>query len=61
VTGAERERFRALLQALADEIERHLASADAAEHSVTPDNAIGRLTRMEAIQAQAMSAEGRYR
>jgi len=35
--------------------------ATSADTSIVPDNAIGRLTRMEAIQSQAMSAAGKER
>lgn len=61
MTDADRQRFRDLLETIEAEIRRHLEGGDAADESITPDNAIGRLTRMEAIQAQAMSAEGRRR
>lgn len=37
------------LEALAHKLEAEIAQRDAAEDSITPDNAIGRLTRMEAI------------
>lgn len=53
--------FEQRLKELAAQIEAELSVADAAASSITPDNAIGRLTRMEAIQAQAMGQEGRRR
>lgn len=53
--------FRAKLEALAAELEADLAGTDAADESITPDKAIGRLTRMEALQAQAMGQAGRRR
>jgi DnaK suppressor protein len=58
---AEAERFRAQLESLRQEIESELAQEDPTKDSITPDKAIGRLTRMEAIQAQSMSAAGRRR
>lgn len=38
-----------------------LAAEGSADSSITVDNAIGRLTRMEAIQAQAMGEAGKHR
>jgi DnaK suppressor protein len=61
MTEEEQQHFKARLEALAEEIKATLALADPAKESITPDKAIGRLTRMEAIQAQSMSAEGRRR
>ena len=54
-------RFKAQLEALARDLEADLAGTNAADESITPDKAIGRLTRMEAIQAQAMGQAGRRR
>ena len=53
--------FKTQFTALAEQIQATLAQTEASEASIAPDNAIGRLTRMEAIQAQAMSAAGRHR
>lgn len=53
--------FKDKLDALARELEADLAGTTAADESITPDKAIGRLTRMEAIQAQAMGQAGRRR
>jgi DnaK suppressor protein len=61
MTAQRTYHFRARLLALIEEIESVLASGDAADSSIEPDSAIGRLTRMEAIQAQAMGQEGRRR
>lgn len=55
------DRFERALRELETELESLIAAADSTEDSITPDKAIGRLTRMEAIQAQSMSAEGRRR
>lgn len=54
-------RFETLLRELATELEALIALADPSQESITPDKGIGRLTRMEAIQAQSMSEEGRRR
>lgn len=43
------------------ELELGLSTRSAADDSITPDNAIGRLTRMEAIQAQSISSAGKER
>lgn len=55
------EHFKTLLEIQAEEIRALLADSDSADDSIEVNNAIGRLTRMEAIQAQAMSDEGRRR
>lgn len=52
---------RARLHELQRELESDISSKSAADDSITPDNAIGRLTRMEAIQAQSISDAGRER
>lgn len=59
--GKDLARFKVLLESHAEEIRALLAGSDSADDSIEVDNAIGRLTRMEAIQAQAMSDEGRRR
>lgn len=46
---------------LRHELELGLSTRSAADDSITPDNAIGRLTRMEAIQAQSISSAGKER
>lgn len=53
--------FRDRLATIKRELEESLAQIDPAKESITPDSAIGRLTRMEAIQAQSMTDEGRRR
>jgi len=57
----EQDHYRAQLEALVEGIEQTLALDESADSSIEPDKAIGRLTRMEAIQAQAMGQEGRRR
>jgi DnaK suppressor protein len=52
----DQEAFRPKLTALIEKIEASLEIADSSASSTAPDNAIGRLTRMEAIQAQSMNA-----
>lgn len=51
--------YRARLEELIEELEAQLALADSSDDSLAPDNAIGRLSRMEAIQAKSMSAAAR--
>lgn len=55
------DHFRERLEALKEEILAELAVEDPTKDSIAPDKAIGRLTRMEAIQAQSMSSEARRR
>lgn len=61
MTEAEIQQFREQLEAIRLDIQAELALEDPTKDSITPDKAIGRLTRMEAIQAQSMSTEGRRR
>ena len=55
----EQQAFLEPLEALIKGLETQLKLADASDDSIVPDNAIGRLTRMEAIQAQSMNAAAR--
>ncbi|PIQ63750.1 MAG: hypothetical protein COV99_01595 [Bacteroidetes bacterium CG12_big_fil_rev_8_21_14_0_65_60_17] len=57
----EHIRFRKILLSLHGSLSREVKEATSADSSITPDNAIGRLTRMEAIQSQAMSVAGKER
>lgn len=57
----ERKILKTRLTSIAEEIHSTLAHTDPSADSITPDRAIGRLTRMEAIQAQQISEEGRRR
>jgi DnaK suppressor protein len=61
MTASELDIFRAQLVQLKGEIEASLNVVSAADSSISPDNAIGRLTRMEAIQAQSISEAGKGR
>ncbi len=61
MTQKELLQFKHQLNDLAGEIRVALAQEDPTKDSITPDKAIGRLTRMEAIQAQSMDQEGRRR
>ncbi len=61
VTTADQQAFMPVLEALRSEIERQLSDRTPSDDSIRPDNAIGRLTRMEAIQAQSISAAGKAR
>ena len=53
--------FKKKLEVLADDLEAALAAEDPSKDSIAPDNAIGRLTRMEAIQAQSMNDAAKRR
>ena len=59
----KKEKYRALLQSLKTSLLRAQETGDAAELTVELDQArVGRLSRMDALQAQAMSIEtGRRR
>ncbi|MFN3595778.1 MAG: TraR/DksA family transcriptional regulator [Rubricoccaceae bacterium] len=61
LSDADLARFRERLVALNAELRAAVRQGSAADTSIAVDNAIGRLTRMEAIQAQAMAAAGRQR
>jgi DnaK suppressor protein len=61
MTPARLAHFKRKLEALERELRTDLEGGTAADESIAPDNAIGRLTRMEAIQAQAMGQAGQRR
>lgn len=51
------EKFRGILAALAAELRTSLSGAADYSRPVAPDNAIGRLTRLEAMQSQHTAIE----
>lgn len=57
---SEQQHYRPVLERLAEDIRRRLAGTDTAQ-PVSPDRAIGRLTRVEAMQAQQLSLAVRRR
>ncbi|NBB85997.1 MAG: hypothetical protein GVY12_07240 [Bacteroidetes bacterium] len=57
----EKAQARERLEDLAAQLQASIAVSEADGDTVAPDNAIGRLTRMEALQASAMSAATRAR
>ncbi|MFK8014552.1 MAG: TraR/DksA family transcriptional regulator [Gammaproteobacteria bacterium] len=62
MNASERDAFRARLIALRDDIEQVAATGDDAAAIVTLDQtAVGRLSRMDAMQAQAMSLNAKQR
>ncbi len=61
MNAKDRSHFKDILDSLVIEINKSLAHSHSSNESISPDNAIGRLTRMEAIQAQSISADGRRR
>jgi DnaK suppressor protein len=61
MTDEQRKEFRYLLDATKQELLSSLGSSDSSATPVSPDNAIGRLTRQDAIQAQQMALEMRRR
>jgi DnaK suppressor protein len=61
VTALELKAFKVRLQELHAELSLQIAAPDSTSESIRPDNAIGRLTRMEAMQAQQMNEAGKRR
>jgi DnaK suppressor protein len=61
MTEDERDRLHAKLIELRASLREQIDVPDSTAASITPDNAIGRLTRMEALQAQQMNEAGRRR
>jgi DnaK suppressor protein len=57
----EQSRYGAALKAAAAELRRLLAGDQESTQPVAPDRAIGRLSRVGAMQAQQMSLDGRRR
>ncbi len=61
MTPEEKTQARERLEDLAAQLQASISVSEADGDTVAPDNAIGRLTRMEALQASAMSAATRAR
>lgn len=57
----EQSGYGAVLEAVAAELRRLLAGDRESTQPVAPDRAIGRLSRVDAMQAQQMSLAGRRR
>lgn len=57
----EQTRYGAMLEVAAAELRRLLAGDHESTQPVVPDRAIGRLSRVSAMQAQQMSLDGRRR
>jgi DnaK suppressor protein len=57
----EQSGYGAVLEAVAAELRRLLAGGQESTQPVAPDRAIGRLSRVDAMQAQQMSLAGRRR
>jgi DnaK suppressor protein len=53
---AVRQSFEAVLTARAEELRRTIASTEASSGPVAPDKAIGRLTRVDAMQQASMQS-----
>jgi DnaK suppressor protein len=56
---SEQEKFRPLVEANLREVSELLADEDETAKPITPDAAIGRLSRVDAMQMQQMSLEVR--
>jgi DnaK suppressor protein len=54
---SEQERFRPVVEAAITELKAQLSIEDSTTEPVKPDNAIGRLSRVDAMQQQQMSLE----
>lgn len=61
MTTGQLQEFRDLLNATEAELRASLEESAASAAPVSPDNAIGRLTRQDAMQAQQMALEMRRR
>lgn len=51
----EIEKYRAQLEELQSELQKQLLSSEDGAKPIAPDNAIGRLTRVDAMQSQQMA------
>ena len=58
---AEQQRFIELIQARLGEIETHLLEGESDREAISPDKAIGRLSRLDAMQMQQMALAGKRR
>lgn len=61
MTRDEQRRYQPLLESIAEELRRRLATTDESQAPVAPDRAIGRLTRVDAMQAQQVALAMRRR
>ena len=61
MTAKDLERFRSLLEGLEKELRTGLETVGDAAAPISPDRAIGRLTRQDAMLAQQMALELRRR
>lgn len=59
LTDEQLDQFRLRLLAMSAQIEASLTQTEGDTKPVAPDSAIGRLTRMDAIQMQAMAQQNR--
>ncbi|HUE81803.1 MAG TPA: TraR/DksA family transcriptional regulator [Pyrinomonadaceae bacterium] len=57
----EQQKYKVVIERNVDELRRHLAQPDETTAPVSLDNPIGRLTRIDAMQAQQMAIELRRR
>ena len=57
----EQQKYKGMIEGKVDELRRHLAQPDKTTAPVSLDNPIGRLTRIDAMQAQQMAIELRRR
>lgn len=55
MTEEELSKIKALMADLIEELHTQIASLEVSTRPIAPDNAIGRLTRMEAITAKGVS------
>jgi DnaK suppressor protein len=49
------EKYRSILERLRSELQKQLSSSEDGSRPIAPDNAIGRLTRVDAMQSQQMA------
>jgi DnaK suppressor protein len=58
---AEQQGFVGLIRERLEEIETHLSEGESDREAISPDKAIGRLSRLDAMQMQQMALAGKRR
>lgn len=58
---SEQQRFVELIRERLEEIETHLLEGESDREAISPDKAIGRLSRLDAMQMQQMALAGKRR
>ncbi|MGD9628386.1 MAG: TraR/DksA family transcriptional regulator [Pyrinomonadaceae bacterium] len=59
MNSSEQEKYRPIIEGMIADLKKALSETDSTAAPVAPDNAIGRLSRVDAMQQQQMALESR--